>query len=419
MVDQIEKGFKQTEIGKIPIYWELKKLSEIGIFKKGKGLKKDDITTEGVPCVRYGEIYTRYNYFIKEFFSFIPPNLKNLSQRIMKGELLFTGSGETPEEIGKCIAFLDDVEAYAGGDVIIFTPRNQNSMYLSYLMYHNSVIKQKANMAQGDAVVHIYPKNLGQLVLPIPPTIEEQERIAKVLLDTDTLIGSLDRLIVKKKKIKQSAMQELLTGKKRLSGFKGSWVIKNISEVGKCFAGGTPSTFKSEYWGGDIIWLPSGRVQNNYIEKLPDEKTITKLGLENSATKLIHPKSVLMAITGATCGNIGLLEFEATANQSVVAIEPFVENYYKFLYYLLLNQRNNILSLQGGSAQGGINLSSVKKFKIILPRDKEEQIAIATILAGMDSEIVELERKRDKCKMLKVGLMQQLLTGRIRLKCLS
>ena len=102
--------------------WEDFELSEIGTFIKGKGIKKDEVVPNGIPCIRYGEIYTHYNDYTNEFISFIPPEVAKESQRIKQGDLLFTGSGETADGIGKCIAFLGDEEAYAGGDIVIFTP---------------------------------------------------------------------------------------------------------------------------------------------------------------------------------------------------------------------------------------------------------------------------------------------------------
>jgi type I restriction enzyme S subunit len=209
-------------------------------------------------------------------------------------------------------------------------------------------------------------------------------------------------------------MQELLTGRKRLEGFNGEWLIKKIGELGNSFAGGTPSTFNSKYWNGKIVWLPSGRIQNNKIRYIGNETTITELGLKESAAKLIKPFSVLIAITGATCGNIGFLSFQATANQSVIAIEPDSSNHALFLYYLLLMKRNDILSYQTGSAQGGVNLNSIRKLELNLP-EISEQKAIAEIIDDVDKQIECLESKLHKYQMIKQGMMQALLTGKIRL----
>jgi type I restriction enzyme, S subunit len=195
--------------------WDVKHLREVGTFAKGKGIKKDEVVSHGIPCIRYGEIYTYHNDYIREFRSFITIQIAKHSQLISKGDLLFAGSGETAEEIGKCVAFLGDEEAYAGGDIVIFTPSGQNSMYLGYLMNHPSISGQKARMGQGDAVVHISAKNLGQLKLRLP-SLPEQTAIATVLSDIDAEIVALEHRRDKTLSIKQGMMQELLTGKIRL-----------------------------------------------------------------------------------------------------------------------------------------------------------------------------------------------------------
>jgi len=187
----------------------------LGIFSKGKGIRKDDVVAEGFPCIRYGEIYTKHSDYIRKFYSFIPARVAKESQLLSRGDLLFAGSGETAEEIGKCVAFLGDEEAYAGGDIVIFTPINQNSMYLGYLMNHSSISSQKARMGQGDAVVHISAKNLGDMKLNIPP-LEEQIAIATVLSDMDAEIAALEQKREKTRALKQGMMQELLTGRIRI-----------------------------------------------------------------------------------------------------------------------------------------------------------------------------------------------------------
>lgn len=196
--------------------WVVKKLGGIGTFKKGKGIKKDEVSSDGFPCVRYGELYTHHHEYIKKFNSFISVETAKESQRINKGDLLFAGSGETKEEIGKCAAFVDEIIAYAGGDVIILSPNNCDSLFLGFLLNHEKVAKQKAQKAQGDAVVHIYPCNLSEIDIPLPPTKAEQARIATILSDIDAEISALETKLAKYKQVKQGMMQELLTGKIRL-----------------------------------------------------------------------------------------------------------------------------------------------------------------------------------------------------------
>lgn len=173
------------------------------------------------------------------------------------------------------------------------------------------------------------------------------------------------------------------------------WELKKIKHTGKTLAGGTPATGNPEYWNGDIPWLNSGKVQNNIIEFTDVDRYITQLGLNESATKMIKPDSVLMALTGATCANIGYLTFPSTANQSVVAIENDSSLYPKFLFYYLLSQREQILIEKTGGAQSGINEGDVKNIFICFP-PITEQTAIASYLDEKTAQIDALITNKQK-----------------------
>lgn len=196
--------------------WKEKRLGELGVFLKGSGVKKDDSQSGPLPCVRYGEIYTHHNEYIKNYYSFISPDVAGTAQALKQGDILFAGSGETREEIGKCTAFIDDCEAYAGGDIVIFRSQGLNPLFLGFCLNMPSVNRQKASKGQGDAVVHISAAALSSIVVNLPPEVEEQTAIATVLSDMDTEIATLEKRRNKTKDIKQAMMQELLTGKTRL-----------------------------------------------------------------------------------------------------------------------------------------------------------------------------------------------------------
>ncbi len=200
--------------------WEVRRLRELGTFAKGKGIRKDEVVADGLPCIRYGEIYTSHSDHVRSFYSFITRTTAKQSHRIKNGDLLFAGSGETSEEIGKCVAFLGDHEAYAGGDIVVFSPSGQNSMFLGYLMNHPLVASQKARMGQGDAVVHISATSLAELDLRLPNP-DEQAAIADVLSNMDADIELLEARRNKTHALKQGMMQELLTGRIRLVEPKG------------------------------------------------------------------------------------------------------------------------------------------------------------------------------------------------------
>jgi type I restriction enzyme S subunit len=205
----------QTRLPGFTGKWEECLFSNIAIPLKGQGIRKDEVTAEGLPCVRYGEIYTHHTDYIRCFYSLISAETAKSSQLLRKGDLLFAGSGETAEEIGKCVAFLGDEQAYAGGDIIIFRPQAQNSMFLGYLMNQPVVTRQKAQMGQGEVIVHIGARSLGRLRLFLP-TLPEQTAIAGVLSDMDAELAALEARLAKTRDLKQGMMQELLTGRTRL-----------------------------------------------------------------------------------------------------------------------------------------------------------------------------------------------------------
>ena len=195
--------------------WKTRRLGELGTFHKGKGIRRNELRKTGSRCIRYGELYTRYENYVVNPVSRIPEEVAARSLRIEKGELLFAGSGETAEEIGICVAYIGVEPAFAGGDIIVLRMTGQDPMYLSHLINAPAVARQKARMAQGDAVVHIRADHLAEIELTLPP-LREQHAIAAVLADMDAEIAALERRLDKTQAVKQGMMQQLLTGAVRL-----------------------------------------------------------------------------------------------------------------------------------------------------------------------------------------------------------
>lgn len=195
--------------------WEVKRLGDVGTFLKGSGVKKDEAQSGTLPCVRYGEIYTHHNDYIKSFTSWISRQVAATATRLKQGDLLFAGSGETKEEIGKCVAFVDDCEAYAGGDTVILRADGISPMFMGYYCNTSPIAAQKASKGQGDAVVHISAAALSSTVVRLPGLLE-QTAIATVLSDMDLELSALKACRDKTHALKQGMMQELLTGRTRL-----------------------------------------------------------------------------------------------------------------------------------------------------------------------------------------------------------
>lgn len=170
-----------SHLGKIPTHWEVVKMSFLGSFSKGGKLSRADLTEDGeFSAVLYGDIYTQYNFKIEHCKSRISKDKAEI--KADKGDLFFTASGETREDIGKCVAFISDEETYIGGDIIVFKPIDVDSMYLSYFLNNDYSKLIKAIYSKGEIIIHIHQETLKNILIALPP-LEEQRKIAKYLDD--------------------------------------------------------------------------------------------------------------------------------------------------------------------------------------------------------------------------------------------
>lgn len=208
-------------IGDIPSHWELPRLNNLGDFSKGKGITKDKIKVSGHKCIRCGEIYTTYELRFNETNSFIDDETSSESVLGFKGVLLFTGDGESLEEIGKCVVYEGEEELYIGGGINVFTPKQEKviPIYLSYVMSSESVIFQKSRQGKGEIVVHIYSKQLKEIRLGLPNLIEQQKIVEYLDEQTqliDNTISIEEKRIELFKEYRQSLISEVVTGKRKV-----------------------------------------------------------------------------------------------------------------------------------------------------------------------------------------------------------
>lgn len=410
------QGYKQTELGRIPKDWKICTLDQLGTFSKGKGILKEQLVPSGLPCIRYGEIYTHHHYFVKQFFSFIPETVAKESQLISKGVVLFAGSGETLEDIGKCIAYERDEIAYAGGDIIILKVNDKvHPVFLSYLLNGDIANQQRRKLGEGHSVVHLYSSDLATLKVPLP-NIAEQKKAVSIFKVWDKSIATLTDLIATKQQLKKGLMQQLLTGKKRLQGFKGKWVSKKLKHLGTIVSGGTPDTKVIEYWGGEIDWITPTDITalKGYRFLNHTERRITEAGLKSSSATLIPSNSVIVC-TRATIGDCAINIKPITTNQGFKSIIPQAINPF-FLYYKILSIKSILIEKANGSTFLEISKTDFENIEFLIPPTKNEQEAIGSLLEKMDEGIDILLQQLEKLKEQKQGLMQQLLTGKKRVK---
>ena len=392
---EVRPGYKQTEVGVIPGDWDCVTLDSIGIFSKGQGIRKDEALTGDIPCVRYGELYTRHNNVVREFHSQISAEVAKTSRLIKKGDLLFAGSGETKEEIGRCAAVIHDFAVYAGSDIVIFSPKKGDSTFLGYLANAPQIARQKASLGQGDAVVHISASSLSSIKIGLPPAFE-QRAIATALSDMDALLAKFDQIIAKKRDLKQAAMQQLLTGQTRLPGFSGEWEVKRL---------------------GDVAHIKTGAKNND--DKVEDGEYplfVRSQTIERISTYSYDYEAILVPGEGGIGSIFHYINGKFDCHQRVYKISAFnADTCGKFIFFCMKHLFHKQATRNSVKATvDSLRLPTFLEFEFVAPA-REEQEAIVTVLSDMDAELAALEARRDKTRALKQGMMQELLSGRIRL----
>lgn len=377
----------------IPDGWEVKKLGEIGNFFKGKGIKKDELCNNGLPCIIYGQIYTSYEFYTDKFISFIPTNLKPYTTEIYKNDILFAGSGETKEEIGKSIAYIGKEFAYAGGDIIILRQNKVQSLFITY--YLNSIGRKQLNrLGQGDSVVHIYKSTLENVKIPVPP-LDEQKKIADILSLWDKAIQQTKELIAYKETQKKGLMQNLLTGKKRLNGFNDDWKTIKLGEVAEITTGNKNNEDK---------------IENGLYPFFVRSKNIEKIN-----TYSFDGEAILVPGDGNIGDIYHYINGKFDFHQRVYKISNFKLIYGKFLYYnMQVFFKKRAISQTSKATVNSLRMNTFTQYKIFMPVNIDEQKAIADILSKADEEINLLNKQLDLYTEQKKGLMQNLFTGKIR-----
>ena len=411
----VKPGYKQTEIGVIPEDWEIKYLSDFGKIQSG-----------GTPSTTMAEYWGgNIAWCTPSDITSTPTKYINATERAIT-DLGLKNSAATVMPAGSILlctrATIGELKinsipmATNQGFKNIAINKGGNVDFLYYLLQTKKDCMLE--LAIGSTFLEISKTALCKIPLQTPMQSNEQSKIADALSDIDSLVEVLENQISKKKAIKQGAMQELLTGKRRLPGFFGEWVNTKIGSITEVYSGGTPNTSEPAFWGGKIPWMNSGELNLKIVRQV--QGRITEVGMDSSSTHFIPAECVLIGLAGQgkTRGTAAFNTFPLCTNQSIAAIYPNPNKFdSKFLYYKMDTQYDQLRELSSGDGgRGGLNKKLILDYEVVIPQSIDEQAAIATILTEMDYEIENLEMKLTKYRQVKQGMMQQLLTGKIRLK---
>lgn len=380
----IPVGYKQTELGMIPEDWDVETFGDVGEVKMCRRIFNHETNPVfGVPFYKIGT-------FGKNADAYIPRELFNTYRRKFSfpepGSILISAAGT----IGRTVVY-EGEDAYFQDSNIIWIQHNEGLISNKFL-YH--LLEIADFTTEGGTIQRLYNSILLNTKFLCPPKSEQRD-IAEVLDDINFQIDRIERLIKKLRGIKLGTMQGLLTRKKRLPGFIGEWDSIRLGEIAIIERGKVIS--KNETVQGEIPVIAGG-MEPAYFHNVSNRsgKTITISGSGANAGYISFHKRPIFA---SDCSTIN--------ESSRYSIE--------FIFFMLQNMQNQIYAKQTGGAQPHIYPSNLNKIQMYIPSEIPEQEAIAEVLSDMDMEITALEQRLEKTKAIKQGMMQQLLTGRIRL----
>ena len=414
---QVRKGYKQTELGVIPEDWVTAPFVSIGnIIDGDRGENypsSEDFLSDGFCLFLNAGNVTKAGFRFSEC-AFIS---HEKDQRLNKGKLKRDDIVLTTRGTVGNFAYFDFTVPFEhmrinSGMVILRRDSTLiDTKFLYAFLKSHLTAQQIERLTFGSAQPQLTVKGISEFTIVLPHPLE-QISIAAALFDVDALLAAQDKLIAKKRDIKQATMQQLLTGKQRLQSFTGGWELKKLGDILlEISDGATPSTANKDNFDGSISWV--------VIDDIKDEirftkNTLTEKGLRSCAAKLWPPGTLILS-TCATIGEVGIAYVPVATKQGICGLVFDDKNAYtNYMKYWFVLNKSLLLSMAQGSSIREVRAPTLIKFEVNLPQ-LEEQIAIATILSDMDEELTTLEKQRDKISTIKQGMMQELLTGRIRL----
>ncbi|OJV91797.1 MAG: hypothetical protein BGO34_06680 [Bacteroidia bacterium 44-10] len=410
-----KKGYKETEFGVIPIDWTIDTFGNLL-----EGFTSGATPLRAIPSFYNGDILwissgeLNYNW-ITDTLEHISPEAQkrtNLKQHPVGTFLMAITGLEAEGTRGRC-AFVGKPATTNQSCLAIYPTEKLTTEYLFYF-YRQYANYLAFKYCQGTKQQSYTAKIVKQLPICCPTDINEQRAIAEALSDIDTLINTLNKQIEKKKNIKQGMMQELLTGKKRLRGFTAKWEEKTLGEIGR-WGKGNQLSKKLLLPDGIYYCIHYGELFTTYKEVA--FVCYSKCNLNNNVI-LSRKGDILFPASDVTPTGLGrcsaIMVDNVVLGGDIIYFRPNEEYHSIFLSYSINYNKKSIIELVTGTTVKHINSTQLKTISIHIPT-KEEQSAITKILTDIDKEIEQLEKKRNKYHNIKSGMMQQLLTGQIRL----
>ena len=410
----MKPGYKQTEVGVIPEEWEVKRLGEVATIATGNTPPTSDCSNYGDEFLFVGPVDMGDAKSIGKTEKMLSKKGFAMSRRFPKDSILFVSIGST---IGKC--GIAPVELTSNQQINAIFP--SSSFSADYLFYAVSAAAPRIKAQAGEQAVPIVNKTQFSETAAAFPPLPEQRAIATALSDVDGLLGGLDRLIAKKRDLKQAAMQQLLTGQTRLPGFHAEWEVKRLHEVCQKIQDGTH--FSPKLGGNDYLYVTSKNIRFGMLDMSTAERISAAEHFKIYARCDVKKGDLLLTKDGANTGNAALNPmdepFSLLSSVAMLRFDSRKHSAAYFMYQILSDfGQMQIKDAMSGNAITRLTLQKIRALRFSVA-SLPEQAAIAEVLTEMDGELAALTQRREKTRALKQAMMQELLTGRIRLMASS
>lgn len=427
---EVRQGYKMTELGEIPSEWEVEKLENLFVFKNGLN-KEKEFFGKGTPIVNYTDVFKKRGLLANDIQGKVTVNEKELKNfEVMKGDVFFTRTSETIEEIGLSSVVLEDVkDTVFSGFVLRARPTTLklNPEYCKYCFSTEEARKEIKKKSSYTTRALTSGTNLNTVVINVPP-LPEQQKIADILSTVDEQIDNVDQLIEKTKELKKGLMKQLLTKGIGHTEFKETevgvipkeWEVKNLGEIVKFQSG---YAFKSTEFidkGLRVVKITNVQQHNlvwddiNFVLKEFEEKYKDFVLKEND---IVLPMTRPIISTGIKACKVAKEDLPCILNQRVgrFVIKQEVLSDYLYQYIFTPYFVNKVDELSSTTGQPNISAKQIEEILIAIPSIKEQK-KIVQGLEQIDIKVKEYQSRKLRLEQLKKGLMQQLLTGKIRVK---
>lgn len=418
------KELKHTEIGDIPVDWELQTFDETFRVISNNTLSRENLNNRGgaVRNIHYGDILTKFPEVLDCNEEEIPyvnelSLLSSSTQLLQDGDIVVADTAED-ETVGKVIEVqnLGDSKLVAGLHTIPCRVKKGDfapgwlGYYMNSDLFHNQILPY----ITGIKVSSISKGAISETLILVPP-FDEQEKIVQSLNKIQLLMTSETKVVNKIKLVKNGCLSKMFPQKDdtvpemRLPGFTEAWEQRKVSDITNSYSGGTPKSGTSEYYDGNIPFIRSGEIYSDKTELF-----ISELGMNYSSAKRVHIGDILYALYGATSGEVSRAKLDGAINQAILAIIPNQDINADFLVEWFRKEKDKIINtyLQGG--QGNLSAQIIKELVVMIP-SKEEQYKLGNYFTYINRLITLHQCKCDKYSNIKKGMMSDLLTGKIRL----